>query len=113
MKYRKKPVAVEAIQWTGLNVDEICKFTECKDIEFEPHDPECRQEAYTLDMSMSLEENLSIMAQSGYDICLFIKTLEGKMLAPKNSYIVKGVKGEFYACRGDIFEETYEPVEEG
>lgn len=41
---------------------------------------------------------------------LYIKTLEGDMFAPIGSYIIKGVNGEFYPCREDIFEKTYEEV---
>ena len=41
---------------------------------------------------------------------LYIKTLEGDMLATIGSYIIKGVNGEFYPCREDIFEKTYEEV---
>lgn len=41
---------------------------------------------------------------------LYIKTLEGDMLAPIGSYIIKGVNGEFYPCREDIFKKTYEEV---
>ena len=78
-KYRKKPVVIEAIQWTGTNIVEIfdfvgdaCYFTEG----------------------------------------LFIRTLEGDMFAHVGDYIIKGVQGEFYPCKPDIFEETYEIVEE-
>lgn len=39
-----------------------------------------------------------------------IKTLEGVMTADKGDWIIKGVKGEFYPCKPDIFEATYEPV---
>jgi hypothetical protein len=39
-----------------------------------------------------------------------IKTLEGDMTANVGDYIIKGVKGEFYPCKPDIFEQTYEPV---
>lgn len=40
-----------------------------------------------------------------------IKTLEGDMLATAGDYIIKGVQGEFYPCKPDIFEATYEEVE--
>ena len=40
---------------------------------------------------------------------LVIKTLEGDMLANAGDYIIKGIKGEFYPCKPDIFEDTYEP----
>jgi len=43
-------------------------------------------------------------------IGVVIETLEGDMLASKGDYIIKGVKGEFYPCKPDIFEMTYELV---
>lgn len=51
----------------------------------------------------------------GWDVLpsrLYIKTLEGVMLAKTGDYVVKGVRGEFWAVRQDIFEETYEKVQE-
>jgi hypothetical protein len=41
---------------------------------------------------------------------LYIKTLEGEMFAPIGSYVIKGVNGEFYPCREDIFKKTYEEI---
>jgi len=79
-KYRKKPVVVEAVQWTGNNVLQMEEFATTK-IE------------YTLDN------------------CLLVDTLEGVMKANIGDYIIKGVQGEFYPCKPDIFEATYEVVE--
>ena len=42
---------------------------------------------------------------------IFIQTLEGKMRADRGDWIIKGVNGEFYPCKPDIFEKTYEPVQ--
>ena len=83
--YRKKPVTVEAIQWNDNNL-EIQAF--CKDAEF--------------------EARLDVM---GVWLDLYINTLEGRMKASKGDYIVKGVNGEFYPCKPDIFEKTYEKVQ--
>ena len=80
MKYKKKPVIIEAIQWTGNNYDEVKAF---------------------------IGNNAN---QSGYNN-LHIFTLEGVMTASAGDYIIKGVKGEFYPCKPDIFNETYEPAE--
>jgi hypothetical protein len=77
-KYRKKPVVIEAIQWTGDNTSEIMKWVGDK--------------AYFRD-------------------ALYIKTLEGGYRAGVGDYIIKGIKGEFYPCKPDIFEKTYELVE--
>ena len=46
----------------------------------------------------------------GPDGGIYIKTLEGEMYASINDYIIKGIKGEFYPCKPDIFEATYEEV---
>ena len=92
MKYKKKPVIIDAIQWTGGNMVEIADFAKG----FAKFD-EIRQ---------SDAEN-KIPAQ--YD--LSIQTLEGTMQASRGDYIIKGVNGEFYPCKPDIFEKTYEKAD--
>lgn len=84
MKYRKKPVVIEAIQWDGTNYEEICEF-----------------------VGTSLERDARELYK-GEASNLLIQTLEGTMEARIYDYIVKGVKGEFYPCKPDIFAETYE-----
>ncbi|MFL0197512.1 hypothetical protein ACJDU8_18370 [Clostridium sp. WILCCON 0269] len=79
-KYRKRPVEVEAVKWTGKNIDQIDKFIKSDSYE------------YSNDK-------------------LFIYTLEGKMKASIGDYIIKGVDGEFYPCKPDIFEKTYDFIE--
>jgi len=82
-KYRKKPVVVEALQWTGDNLDDVKEFL-------------------TSD-GLYDSEYLDYVGDS-----LGINTLEGTMFAKVGDYIIKGVKGEFYPCKPDIFNETYE-----
>lgn len=82
-KYKKKPVVIEAVRWTGSNFSEIKKFMGDTVIAFN-------------------EQSLKIS----------VKTLEGVITASLNDYIIKGVAGEFYPCKPKIFEETYEEVEE-
>ena len=79
MKFRKKPVVIDAIQWTGKNYDEVSTF------------------AYDSERTVFISENN-----------LIITTLEGDMIANVGDWIIKGVKGELYPCKPDIFEETYE-----
>lgn len=79
--YRKKPLIVEALQWTGFNLDEVMEF--CLLIQVE-------------------RERLDRFPE------LYIRTLEGEMHVSLNDFIIKGVRGEFYACKSDIFWETYE-----
>lgn len=90
MKYRKKPVEVEAVQWTGENVGEINGFCNpAKDFHI------VRNTIWSKDKKT-----------------LLIKTLEGNMLANVGDYIIKGVNGEYYPCKPDVFAKTYEEVEE-
>lgn len=94
MKYRKKPVEIEAVQLTWANWDDICDFVQL------PWGPEGVHGCYS---------DKGVESDSGEKIGLIIPTLEGNMLANENDYIIKGFHGEFYPCKPDIFEETYEP----
>lgn len=92
MKYRKKPVEVEAFQlnarglvgedwfWDAVTRNDIITYN------FGKHDPE--------------------------DAFCLINTLEGLMRADTGDYIIRGVNGEIYPCKADIFEKTYELVGE-
>jgi hypothetical protein len=90
MKYIKKPVIVEAIQWCGGNHREMYDFLEGK--------PEKHMD--------SIGKNFYMNNQG----VLVIKTLEGDHQAHVGDYIIKGIQGEFYPCKPDIFHATYEPV---
>ena len=81
MKFRKKPVVIEAIQWTGDNLQELISFGLVG--------------AYLLATDKQLQ----------------VTTLEGGHVASMGDWIIKGVKGEFYPCKPDIFKQTYDPVE--
>ncbi len=89
MKFRKKPVVIDAIQFTGLNREKIEKFV---------------GEPLTYQILDTNTNNVDLEA-------LHIKTLEGTHLAKPNDWIIRGVKGEFYPCKPDIFKETYDKVE--
>lgn len=93
--FRKKPVVIEAVQWTGENLREIICFTDGP--------PETR----TNHAGMMWEHYDDFVARDG----LKIFTLEGKMDASIGDWIIKGVKGEFYPCKPEIFAATYEAVE--
>ena len=81
MKYRKKPVVIEALEWRGSNEKEMRNFF--KSVDF---------------------SNFS------FNNGLIITTLEGKYRAEVGDFVIKGVKSEFYPCKPDIFEMTYEEV---
>ena len=95
MKYRKKPVVIEAIQWNGGSHRKIFDFLEGDEVKSKP--------------ISNVGKNFYI-DHSKVEGGLVIKTLEGEHLASIGDYIIKGVKGEFYPCKPDIFEQTYEPV---
>jgi len=88
--YRKKPVVIEAVLWDGSNLDEVKQF--------------CAGAA-----------RYELMARGNYE--LVIGTLEdgedliAKHVASKGDWIIKGVQGEFYPCKPDIFEATYDPAD--
>lgn len=87
-KFRKKPVIIEAVQWNGENPNEITELSDGKmSLEF------CDD---------FIEDNPEVK----------IKTLEGTMIASKGDWIIKGVKGEFYPIKNDIFILTYDKVED-
>lgn len=88
-KYHKKPVEIEAVQFTGENFDEVLAFTG----------------------SAACKESAACHGD-GPPYCIRIDTLEGSMLAGRDDWIIRGVQGEFYPCKSDIFEATYEPAEE-
>ena len=92
MKYRKKPIVIEAIQLKLDNFDEVCEFIgETPALEYNPD--------FGIDEHGNTNEPY---------LGVYIETLEGKMLASYGDYIIKGVNGEFYPCKPDIFEKTYD-----
>lgn len=94
MKYRKKPVVIEAVQYRNLNLPEIEAFI-----------------GYPL--IQELESETAYVADIAPPVfSIIIPTLEGNMKALPGDYIIKGVIGEFYPCKPDIFEMTYEKVDE-
>jgi len=82
-KFRKKPVVIEAIQWTGDNFEKIEK----------------------------LARGFRSLYVNTKNTIIYIITLEGEMEASLNDWIIKGVAGEIYPCKPDIFEQTYEYIE--
>lgn len=97
MKYRKKPVIIDAVEWTGDNHREMYDFLEFP------------MEAYKHSISAT-GKNFEI-DHNRVEGGLIIKTLEGEHIASVGDFIIKGVNGEFYPCKEDIFKKTYEKVE--
>jgi len=83
-KYRKKPLVIEAMQFTPKNREQVFRF---------------------------IYSDLSEDAVAGFlvmNLPLVIETLEGDMTVNYGDYVIKGIQGEFYPCKPDIFLETYE-----
>jgi hypothetical protein len=93
-KFRKKPVVIEAVQWNAdkKNFDEVMNFM---------------QDFHGSKLNYENAEEIAYKSKE-----LHIKTLEGVMTASNLDWIIKGVSCEFYPCKPDIFEKTYEAVEE-
>lgn len=94
-KYRKKPVVVEAFQYNGDLMDRCGKY----------YVPEWAGKAF--EQGIMFYKEMYIKPAE-----LFIKTLEGDHHVSIGDYIIKGVQGELYPCKPDIFEQTYEEVME-
>lgn len=92
MKYKKKPVIIDAIQFDGLNLEEIKLFVGDNII-------------------YDIIDTAWQVGKGRPHILMKIKTLEGDMNVSEMDYIIKGVNGEFYPCKPDIFNKTYEEVE--
>lgn len=98
MKYRKKPVVVEAIQYKDPlcdNINDIKNFT---------------NQSIKIETGIGSSEDGGGYPQRYTQVK--IPTLEGEMIVSEGDYIIKGVNGEFYPCKPDIFHKTYEKVEE-
>src|SRR5437868_2249090 len=87
--YRKKPVRIDAIRWLGWNWSLVCVF---------------------LDVPANGVGDEETLKAEPERMPVIIHTLEGDMRAELGDWIVKGVKGEFYPVKPDIFEATYEAV---
>jgi len=95
-QYRKKPVVIEAMLLTRDSAMKVYEWV---------HD--CK--AIKTDMDLHRwDDYISFLEKRG----MKIETLEGCMKAQFGDYIIKGVQGEFYPCKPDIFEATYEKVSE-
>ena len=91
VKYRKKPVTIEAMHFSGNltrpQVEAIARWCEGS-FQYDRQQPE-----------------------KTYYWAIYLRTLEGTTRASLNDYIIKGVEGEFYPCKPEIFKKTYEAVE--
>lgn len=90
MKYRKKPVVIEAVQYTGNG-----NFTN-----------------HSLPDWIWAAFRTQVLKSTNGNDPLIIVTMEGELTVSPNDFIIQGIQGELYPCKPDIFEKTYEPVTE-
>lgn len=83
-RYKTKPCEIEAVQWNGFNLEEVRDFVG--------------------------EQLVSWELKMGDYFIITIRTLEGDMKASLGDYIIKGLRGEFYTCKPDVFEKKYELI---
>jgi hypothetical protein len=92
-KYRKKPIVIEAVQW------------------FKHGDHPEVHERGRMTISTGFGDNYAEReSEVSLEGCGFIHTLEGDHVVTPGDWIVRGVKGELYSCKPDIFEAAYEAV---
>jgi hypothetical protein len=98
--YTKKAVTIQAVQWNGKNIKELAKFMATEE-----------DGSWIQDLNLEDVNYPHTFLQGQHwifdDTVLLIKTLEGNMIASDGDYIIRGVKGEYYPCKPDIFELTY------
>lgn len=92
LKATKKPVTIECIEWTGDNLKEVLEFTG-------------KHERFS-EWFSSFDEYEKHVKSDGFIFKIF--TLEGVMEASVGDYIIRGVSGEHYPCKPDIFHKTYD-----
>lgn len=93
--FRKRPVVIQAMEWTGENLRQVITFTDGP--------PDTR----SMHAGMKWEEYCNLVGNEG----LKIYTLEGVMRADVGDFIIKGIKGEHYPCKPDVFYRSYEIVD--
>lgn len=101
MRYRKRPVVVEAVQWTGENTAEVIDWvlaTGSRAVRWHEFVP-------------GVEPDADGEGRDPIPEHIAVDTLEGTMRAMIGDWIIRGVQGEHYPCKPDIFAATYEPAE--
>jgi len=105
-KYRKKPVVIEAVRWNGSTVGLTNGGIPFKSERLEK--PEWMPPAKVTEIEVPLVPAGDVWRRDDF---LFIGTLEGTHRADPGDWIIRGVAGELYPCKPNIFEATYEPAE--
>jgi len=100
-RYRKKPVEIEAVQLRWDNWNEMCVFADVGEMS------DGKPQGCYVDSTGKATEQPT---DGDPEIGMRIPTLEGVMLARENDWVIRGVQGELYPCKPDIFAATYDEV---
>lgn len=102
MKYRKKPLVVEARQWDGTEeaATEIITWIQAHD-----------QHAEYVVCVPARRSRTGVLLEPMQPSHIAIRTPEGTMRAERGDWVIRGVLGEIYPCKSAVFDATYEPVE--
>ena len=113
-KYTKKPVTIEAVQWTGDQEvsDAIRQWVERDAEAGSVVDTDHIQHLWNYDFGAYVLPSGKTIFAPYTERCLIILTLEGEMIARPGWWIIRGVEGEFYPCRPDIFDQTYQRLDD-
>jgi len=102
MKARKKPVIIDFVQLRWDTWNEMCEFAGVGRL----------SDGKPMGCYVDMNGNALPEGKTSEEMGLLIPTLEGLHLARQNDYVIKGVKGELYPCKPDIFELTYDIIED-
>jgi len=102
LKYRKKPVVIEAVQLRWDTWGDVCALAQCS----------LRGDGLKGLTPGEVEKLYPEIEPNQEFIYAVIPTPEGLHLATQGDFIIRGIKGELYPCKSDVFAVTYEPLEE-
>ena len=111
-RYRKKPIEIEAVQWDGTDSTSLAirEWAEQPMSAVAVVDTDHIRHLWSYDLGAYQMPNGKVIFAPFGERCLIVLTLEGEMVAEPGDWIVRGVQGEFYPRKPEIFEATYEAV---
>jgi hypothetical protein len=108
-KYRKKPVEIEAMRWDGTDETSLA-IRQWAEAAVAVVDTNHIAHLWDYDAGCYIMPNVKTVFAPFGKRCQIVLTLEGEMVALPGDWIIRGVQGEFYPCKPDIFKATYQEV---
>lgn len=109
MKWQKKPVTIDAFQFMG-EAPPLQKWIAETEVSYGTQHPGAAMQFYSAMPELKDEEGTVIRART--EPYLMVFTLEGEMRASVHDFIIRGIKGEYYPCKPDIFLESYDAIDD-